>query len=63
MTFHYSAVENQFLISSMMNKYKANNNWPADAIPVDDKIVAQYMSDPPEGMIRVAGDDGYPMWI
>lgn len=63
MVFSYSPSENQFLMNSLKAVYESGKNWPKDAFSVSDEISMEFMGTPPEGMIRFAGEDGFPTWI
>ncbi|WP_406682181.1 tail fiber assembly protein [Escherichia coli] len=59
----YSPSENSFYAVALKSQYEFSNTWPADAVEVSDEMAAEYMSEPPIGKIRVAGNDGYPIWV
>ncbi|WP_417329564.1 DUF4376 domain-containing protein [Halomonas cupida] len=60
---HYSKSENEFYPDSMRSEYKAEGTWPDDAVAATAEEWETYgLGDPPEGMQRVAGDDGRPTW-
>lgn len=58
----YSPSENAFYAVALKNTYVLKNTWPNDALNVSDEIATEFMSESPEGKIRVAGVDGYPAW-
>lgn len=58
----YSPSENAFYASTLKSTYESNNTWPHDALDISDESAAEFMAEPPEGMIRVAGPDGFPVW-
>lgn len=58
----YSPSENAFFAVGLKDNYEAANSWPADGINVGDDIASEFMGETPEGKIRVAGSDGYPVW-
>lgn len=36
--------------------------WPEDAVEVDDNIYLEFTAEPPEGKMRIAGENGLPVW-
>lgn len=60
--YNYSPSENAFYAVALKSTYDANNTWPNDALDISDESAAEFMAEPPEGMIRVVGNDGYPAW-
>ncbi|HGY1203173.1 TPA: tail fiber assembly protein [Citrobacter braakii] len=60
--YFYSAKNNSFYPRVLQESYLLANTWPDDALPVDDDVSAKYMTEPPEGKMRVAGNDGLPAW-
>lgn len=58
----YSASTNAFYAVSLKKDYEVSNTWPINAVDINDTIAAEFMAIPPDGKIRVAGDDGYPKW-
>ncbi|ENS4918455.1 tail fiber assembly protein [Escherichia coli] len=60
--YNYSPSENAFYAVALKSAYDANNTWPNDALDISDESAAEFMAEPPEGMIRVVGNDGYPAW-
>ncbi|HCX4521977.1 TPA: tail fiber assembly protein [Escherichia coli] len=61
--FFYSASQNIILWSSLKDEFKANDSWPDDALALTDEQAEEFINSPPEGKIRVAGEDGFPAWI
>lgn len=60
--YSYSPSENAFYAVALKNTYELSGTWPADALDISDIISAEYMAEPPEGKLRIAGDDGSPIW-
>lgn len=58
----YSAKSNAFYPTSMKETYAEAGLWPDDGKPCEEELFAQFAGTPPEGKVRVAGDDGYPAW-
>lgn len=58
----YSAKNNVFYPVSDDEIYKANGNWPADALEVSDDIYNEFVSPAPNGKERKPGADGLPEW-
>lgn len=61
--YAYSPSNNIFYPKFLEGEYKMANSWPGDTIDVDDNVADKYLSAPPEGKKRGAGDDGLPRWI
>ncbi|MDU7205756.1 MAG: tail fiber assembly protein [Enterobacter asburiae] len=61
--YSYSPSENAFYAVALKNTYELSGTWPSDALDIPDNISAEYMAESPEGKLRIAGDDGYPIWI
>lgn len=58
----YSAKNNAFFPTVYLSEYE-DRNWDlSDIVEISDKIAKEYMSSPPPGKIRVAGNDGMPAW-
>ncbi|ENK7105489.1 tail fiber assembly protein [Enterobacter kobei] len=60
--FIYSPSENAFYPYALQESYILSESWPIDGMDVDDAIFYEFAGEPPEGKVRVAGDDGYPVW-
>mgnify|MGYP000927860533 FL=1 len=60
--FIYSPSENAFYPYALQENYILSESWPKDGIDVDDSIFYEFAGEPPEGKIRKAGDNGYPVW-
>ena len=62
MGYIYSATHNAFFPVSMLNDYE-NNGWDlSDGKHVDESVFAEFTNSS-EKKVRVAGDDGFPLWI
>lgn len=61
--FYYSASTNLILWSSLKEEYELNNEWPSDAQELTDEQAAEFMNDPPEGKMKMPGEDGLPAWV
>lgn len=61
-SYKWSASNNAFFPVSLLDSYITARWDLSDAIDIPDDVSHEFMSDPPEGMIRVAGDDGLPAW-
>ncbi|EQC4543711.1 MULTISPECIES: tail fiber assembly protein [Enterobacterales] len=62
MNYIYSAINNSFYPSSMKDDYQRAGTWPDDAVEVDDNIYLEFTAEPPEGKMRIAGENGLPVW-
>lgn len=60
--YFYSPSKNAFYPVSLKLDYEAAGTWPADGVQVSDDVAEEFMAEPPEGKIRVAGGDGFPAW-
>ncbi|MDM1608754.1 phage tail protein [Escherichia coli] len=58
----YSARHNAFFPVDMIDKYKSEGWDLSDAKEVNQNIISEFMDEPPQGKIRIAGDDGLPAW-
>jgi hypothetical protein len=58
----YSASMNAFYPFAMRLDYETAGSWPDDALVVSDEVAFDFMAEPPEKQIRVAGEDGLPQW-
>lgn len=59
----FSSQNNAFYPMELRGKYETAGSWPDDAVEVDYAIYAEFAGAPaPDGMHRVAGPDGLPMW-
>lgn len=61
MKYIYDAKTNAFYPVPLKDGYTANGLWPESNVEIDEETFAEFQK-PPEGKIRVAGDDGYPAW-
>ncbi|EFO1362855.1 TPA: tail fiber assembly protein [Escherichia coli] len=61
MKYLYDAVTNAFYPLAMQADYEAAGMWPEKGVEVDEETFAAFQK-PPEGKMRIAGDDGYPVW-
>lgn len=62
MDYVYSAKNNAFFPVVMLDSYK-DAGWDlSDAIPVDESVFIEFSAYVP-GKMRVAGEDGLPMWV
>ncbi|UMR72344.1 tail fiber assembly protein [Escherichia coli] len=61
MKYLYDAVTNAFYPLAMQADYEAAGMWPEKGVEVDEETFAAFQK-PPEGKMRIAGDDGYPAW-
>lgn len=63
MPFFYSAKNNAFYPGELFSSYENSGSWPEDATRVDDSIYNEFSADiAPEGKVRIAGEDGMPVW-
>lgn len=61
-TYKWSAINNAFLPVTLIESYK-NSEWDiSDIVDIADEIADEFMSDWPEGKVRVVGSDGLPAW-
>ena len=58
----YSARHNAFFPVDMIDKYKSVGWDLSDAKEVNQNIVSEFMAEPPQGKVRIAGEDGLPTW-
>lgn len=58
-TYSYSAKNNAFYANSLRSNYA---EWPEDATEVVAKVFTEFNQSPPEGKIRIAGNNGMPVW-
>ncbi len=61
MGYQYSPSLNVFLEDSLKENY-LNDDYPADALDIDEPLFWAYSGAPPEGKVRIAGEDGLPAW-
>lgn len=61
MKYLYDAKTNAFYPLALEADYVATGTWPEEGVEVDEATFAQFQT-PPKGKIRVAGDNGYPVW-
>lgn len=52
----YSARHNAFFPVDMIDKYKSEGWDLSDAKEVNQNIISEFMAEPPQGKIRIAGD-------
>ncbi|MEY0278604.1 tail fiber assembly protein [Providencia rettgeri] len=63
MNYYYSATMNAFYLVSMKQNYINAGSFPDDAKEIEDDIFQQFSASvPPEGKMRIAGEDGLPAW-
>ncbi|KLU16499.1 phage tail fiber assembly [Xenorhabdus sp. GDc328] len=61
--YFYSAKENQFYPYELKQNYINAGSWPDDGIDVDDSVYSEFVGNmPPEGKIRISGNNGLPAW-
>lgn len=58
----YSPSDNVILPLDLKGLYLEAGTWPIDTLDISDEQATEFMSDPPEGKMRVAGTDGLPVW-
>ena len=59
----YSPLTNGFYPRELREVYDDAGSWPDDGIAVSDVVYREYQTlPPPEGKVRVAGNDGLPAW-
>ncbi|RAU45270.1 tail fiber assembly protein [Pseudocitrobacter sp. RIT415] len=56
--YFYSPSNNGFYISGFND-----SGMPSDVVEIEQAIFNEYSETPPPGKCRVAGDDGFPLWI
>lgn len=60
---YYSPSKNAFYPDALKQDYIDAGTFPDDVIEVDDDVWLVYAGNlPPEGKIRIAGQDGHPAW-
>lgn len=63
MNYYYSASVNAFYDNGLYPVYVEAGNWPEDCVPVENDVFSEFSTGrPPEGKIRIAGNDGLPKW-
>ncbi|MDC9588194.1 tail fiber assembly protein [Xenorhabdus sp. XENO-10] len=59
----YSAKKNSFYPIILKQNYIDSGTWPDDGINVSNDVYSEFVGNiPPEGKVRIAGDDGLPVW-
>jgi len=59
----YSPLTNGFYPRELREVYDDAGSWPDDGVAVSDVVYREYQTlPPPEGKVRVAGNDGLPAW-
>lgn len=58
----YSAKENAFFPESLREQYELAHSWPDDGVEVTEEYFESFSITPP-GKMRVAGDNGLPVWV
>lgn len=58
----YSAKTNAFYPVSLKADYEAAGTWPDDGVEVDEETFAIF-NPPPDGKMRIPGDNGYPTLV
>lgn len=61
-SYFYSAKENAFFPESLREQYELAGSWPDDGIKVSEDYFESF-SIAPSGKMRVAGDNGLPVWV
>lgn len=62
MRYKWSAKNNAFFPVVILDSYITSGWDLSDVIDISDEVVQEFMGEPPDGMIRVAGGDGLPAW-
>lgn len=62
MNYIYSALHNAFYPIAIRDLYVSVGSWPTDGIEVTDEMFNTF-GVAPIGKMRVAGEDGLPMWV
>ena len=61
--YYYSASTNMFYPEVLKQDYIKADSFPEDAKPVEDSVYQEFVANyPPEGKMRIAGEDGMPAW-
>ncbi|ELW9471140.1 tail fiber assembly protein [Enterobacter asburiae] len=58
----YSPKNNAFYAVSLKDAYEMAGSWPDDSSDISDEMFIEFTASAPEGKVRVAGDDGMPVW-
>lgn len=58
----YSHKNNAFYAVSLKDAYEMAGSWPDDSSDISDEMFIEFTASAPEGKVRVAGDDGMPVW-
>lgn len=58
----WTAKNNSFIPEVMREQY-VKNGWDlADCVSVHESVSVEFMGEPPMNKVRIAGDDGMPVW-
>ncbi|MGJ0580457.1 tail fiber assembly protein [Xenorhabdus bovienii] len=61
--YFYSAKKNAFYPVILQQNYIDSGIWPDDGIEVEENVFTEFSGNiPPEGKIRISGNDGLPAW-
>lgn len=58
----YSPKNNAFYAVSLKDAYEMAGSWPDDSSDISDEMFIEFTASAPESKVRVAGDDGMPVW-
>lgn len=62
MNYFYDALTNLFYCDINKQAYIDAGTWPEDMVEVPAETFTEFAGTPPNGKIRIAGDDGLPAW-
>lgn len=59
----FSAEKLAFYPESLKFDYEAGTGWPDDAVSITQADWVKYISEPPQGQVLGATDEGNPAWV
>ena len=62
MSYTYSPSRNTFYPDEWRDNYEAAGTWPDDGVSVTTEMRNALVNKPPQGKVRVAGENGLPCW-
>lgn len=61
-TYSFSPSMGCFLLNANQETYMKNNNWPDDAVEIDDEMAVIFVTTPPAGK-RLGSAGNLPAWV
>ncbi len=62
MNYFYDALSNLFYCDMNKEAYIAAGKWPENLVGVSQETFTEFAGTPPNGKMRIAGEDGLPAW-